>query len=147
MNGGATNPVQGAVSTTMADINAPGASLTPGYGSMVSLLSALAPQALKQSMAANAVSGLPEAYSGAGGPSGFGGGILNNIVAHLVPGSAPATYSAEQQAAAAQLAAVLGITPEAALKLLPTMTQTPQSSIPSQQNVGSLLNTLTAGAQ
>lgn len=108
------------------------------------VLAQLAPNVQKNQMAASAVAGLEPTMANAGGPQGLGGGLLARLTA-MIPGTAANTYQGQQQAAATQLAAVLGITPQAAMAMLPQLMQTPQVAAPQQAGVQSLLGSLTAG--
>lgn len=108
------------------------------------VLGALAPAVQKNEMAANAVAGLAPTMDNAGGPQGLGGGLLARLTA-MIPGTAANTYQGQQQAAATQLAAVLGITPQAAMAMLPQLMQTPGVAAPQQAGVQSLVGSLTAG--
>jgi hypothetical protein len=142
----AANPVNSALETLIQSLQQPGASLTPGYASMVSGVDALAPTVQKNQLAADTVSNLAPTFANAGGAQGTAGGLLSRLTA-LVPGTAAHTYQAQQQAAATQLAAILGITPAAAATLLPQLMNNQQVGNQQQAGVGSVLNTLTgAGA-
>lgn len=140
----AVNPVNSVLDKVLFSLSQPGASLTPGYSSMVQAAQALAPSSLQQEQAAGAVSALAPTYANAGGAQGFGNGLLSKLTA-MVPGTAANTYQNQQQAAAAQLAKVLGITPEAAMAMLPQLMQSQQTAIPQQQATGGILSTLTSG--
>lgn len=108
------------------------------------VLAQLAPNIQKNEMAANAVAGLAPTMDNAGGPQGLGSGLLARLTA-MIPGTAANTYQGQQQAAATQLAAVLGITPQAAMAMLPQLMQTPGVAAPQQAGVQSLVGSLTAG--
>jgi hypothetical protein len=112
--------------------------------SFAPVLASLAPNVQKNTMAANAVSGLEPTFANAGGPQGTGGGLLARLTG-MIPGTPANTYQRQQAAAAAQLAAVLGISPEAAMAMLPQLTQAPQTAIPQQMGASSLLGSLTSG--
>lgn len=139
------NPVNSTLSTLLQSLQQPGASLTPGYGSMVQGAAALAPGVQQNQLAANSISALAPTYANAGGPQGMAGGLLAHLTG-MIPGTAANTYQNQQQAAAAQLAKVLGISPEAAMAMLPSLMQTPQTAIPQQQATSGLVSQLTAGA-
>lgn len=111
---------------------------------LVSVLGQLAPGVQKNAMAANSVAGLTPTFENAGGAQGLGSGLLARLTG-MIPGTAANTYQRQQLAAATQLAAALGITPQAAMAMLPQLTQTPGIAAPQQQGVNSLLGTLTAG--
>lgn len=85
------------------------------------VVQALAPQAQKNKLAEAAISGIPESFANAGGAQGTGG-ILSKI-SGLIPGTAAHTYQQQQAAAAAQLAQAMGISPQAAMGLLPQLMQ------------------------
>jgi len=104
-------------------------------------LSQLAPILQKQQMAQGIVGNLGAAYQGAGGAQGLGGGLLSQLSA-LVPGTPANLYQRQQQAASASLAKLLGIDPEQAAQLTPTLTQNPQSAAVSQANLQNLVATL-----
>lgn len=129
------NPLTGTYSTLLAQEQAAPTVLGP---SLSPVLQALAPAAQKQELAGTSLAGLPSAYAGAGGEQGMMGGLLDQIIARIAPGSAQSTYARQSSATAAQLAAILGITPQQAMALLPTQTQTPGSAIPSLGNVQNL---------
>lgn len=95
-------------------------------GSTTPLIQALAPQVQKQHMAADTLNGLNGSYANAGGAQGEGG-ILSQI-SSLVPGTAANTFERQKQAAAAQLGAALGISPQQALGILPQLMQNQQSA-------------------
>lgn len=141
---GFNSPVNSVLNSILTSLNAPGASLTPGYGSMVSGASALAQPAQANELAANAVSTLPSTYANAGGSQGLLGGLLSTGLSK-VPGTAQNTYSNEQIAAADQLAKILGISPQAALAMLPQFTQTAGTAAPQQAANAGLVNSLTSG--
>ena len=63
----------------------------------------------------------------------------------MVPGTAANTYQSRQNAAADQVAKILGITPQAALQMFPQLAQTSGVAAPQQAATGGLVNTLTAG--
>lgn len=137
-------PLQQAIANAEASMSAPGASLTPGYGSDVSALNSLVPLQQKNTLAADTVSNLAPSFANAGGAQGLGGGLLSRLTA-LIPGTAAHTYQAQQQAAAAQLAAILGISPQAAAAMLPQLMQSQQVAGQQQQGVNSVLGTLSPG--
>lgn len=85
------------------------------------VVQALAPQAQQNKLALSSIQGIPQSFANAGGAQGTGG-ILSKI-SGLIPGTAAHTYNAQQHAAAAQLAQALGITPDAAMGLLPQIMQ------------------------
>lgn len=140
----ATNPLTGTYDTLLAQEQAAPTVLGP---SLSPVLQALAPQLQKQDLAGAALGGITPAYNAAGGGQGTMGGIVDQIIARLVPGSPQATYARQQQATAAQLAAVLGIPIQSAEALLPQQTQSTSSAIPSLGNVQTLSAGLGAPAQ
>jgi hypothetical protein len=107
-------------------------------------LSTMAPSVQQNQFAANSMSALPSTYENAGGAQGMGGGLLSKLTG-MIPGTAANTYQMQQQAAAAQLAKVLGISPEAAMAMLPSLMQSPQTAAPQQQATGGILSQLTSG--
>lgn len=112
--------------------------------SLAPVIQGLAPQVQQQGMAANAISTLSPTYANAGGASGLGGGILDKLLA-AVPGTAQNTYQSQAQATAAQIAKVLGITPEAAMAMLPQLAQNPNVAAPQLNATSGLVGQLTAG--
>lgn len=121
------------------------------YGSSAgSTLSSILPAYQKQQLAGDVVGNLAPTFANAGGAQGTGGGFLNSLIGKLVPGSAQSTYLNEQQAAAAQLAAVLGIPLQQAMALVPSMMSNQGVAGQQQAGLSSVLNTLTpsmVGAQ
>lgn len=95
-------------------------------GGASSFLSQIAPQLQKNQLALSAINAIPQGFANAGGAQGTGG-ILTNI-AGLVPGTAAHAYNRQKQAAAAQLAAAMGITPDQAMGLLPNVMQNDQTA-------------------
>lgn len=85
------------------------------------VVQALAPQVQKNKLALSAIHSIPESFANAGGAQGTGG-IMSRI-SGLIPGTAAHTYNAQRQAAAAQLAQAMGISPEQAMGLLPEVMQ------------------------
>jgi hypothetical protein len=90
-------------------------------GGASSFLAQIAPQLQKNQLALSAINGVPGSFANAGGAQGTGG-IMSRI-SGLIPGTAAHTYNAQQHAAAAQLAQAMGISPEAAMGLLPQLMQ------------------------
>jgi hypothetical protein len=95
-------------------------------GGASSFLAQVAPQLQHNQLTGAALSGLPGSFANAGGAQGMGG-ILSRISA-LIPGTAAHTYQGQQEAAAAQLAKSMGISPEAAMSLLPQLMQNGQTA-------------------
>jgi hypothetical protein len=96
--------------------------LAPSMGGGASgFLAQIAPQLQKNQLALSAINGVPGSFANAGGAQGTGG-IMSRI-SGLIPGTAAHTYNAQQHAAAAQLAQAMGISPEAAMGLLPQLMQ------------------------
>lgn len=121
-----TNMQNGPVNDQQSLINAMRAQavLAPsmaGDSGATSFLASIAPMLQKNAMLSTTLSGIPEAYGNAGGAQGTAG-ILSRL-SGLIPGTAANTYNAEQEAAANQLAAALGISPQAAKGLLPQLMQ------------------------
>lgn len=101
--------------------------LAPSMGGGASgFLAQIAPQLQKNQLALSAINGVPGSFANAGGAQGTGG-IMSHI-AGLIPGTAAHTYNAQRQAAAAQLAASMGISPEQAMGLLPEVMQNQQTA-------------------
>lgn len=95
--------------------------LAPGQGGAAQFLASIAPQLQKNQLALSAMHGIPAGFANAGGAQGTGG-ILSSI-AGLIPGTAAHTYNRQKQAAAAQIAAAMGISPDQAMGLLPSIMQ------------------------
>lgn len=141
------SPLQQLYSAVLAQEQAPGASLTPGYSAMNSTLSTLAPQVQKQQLEAPAISNAVSGFANAGGAQGTGAGILSKL-SGLIPGTAANTYNSQQSSAASALAQLLGISPESAMSLLPQLTQSTQTAAPQMGGLSSILGSLpTATAQ
>jgi hypothetical protein len=90
-------------------------------GGASSFLAQIAPQLQKNQLALSATQGIPGSFANAGGAQGTGG-LLSHITG-LIPGTAAHTYNAQRQAAAAQLAQAMGISPQQAMGLLPEVMQ------------------------
>jgi hypothetical protein len=86
---------------------------------LASALSGLAPQVQKQNLVAGELSAIPGQFANAGGAQGTGG-ILSRI-SGLIPGTAANNYQNDQAGAAQALASQLGISPQAAMGLLPQL--------------------------
>jgi hypothetical protein len=99
-----------------------------------------APFLQRNQLAQGELAGLPAAYANAGGAQGTGG-ILSRISA-LVPGTSANTYQSERDAAAHQLAQVMGISPQAAAGLLPQLMQNPNSAAVSSGILGNMQGNL-----
>lgn len=141
------SPLQQLYSAVLAQEQAPGASLTPGYSAMNSTLSALAPQVQKQQLEAPAISNAVSGFANAGGAQGTDAGILSKL-SGLIPGTAANTYNSQQSSAASALAQLLGISPESAMSLLPQLTQSTQTAASQMGGLSSILGSLpTATAQ
>lgn len=97
--------------------------LNPGATSM---LSAVAPTLQKNALLQNELGALPAGLAGAGGAQGLGG--IGSVISGFVPGTAANAFKGQQAAIAAQLAQTLGISPEAAQQLLPTLLQSPETA-------------------
>src|SRR6185312_5754334 len=111
---------------TLLDNYQIGGGITPNDAAIAPLLSQLAPQVQKQNLVSSELSAIPGAFANAGGAQGEGG-ILSRI-SGLIPGTAAHTYQQQQAGAAQALAAQLGISPEAAIGLLPQLMQNQQTS-------------------
>lgn len=107
---------------------------------LAGVLGTLAPQLQKNQLASSELSALPASFANAGGAQGTGG-ILSRI-SGLVPGTAANTYDQQQQAAANSIANALGITPQAAMGLLPQLMQNQQSAGINQGVLGQLTGQL-----
>lgn len=117
-----------------------GGGITPNDASTASTLATLAPQVQKNNLVSSELSALPQSFANAGGAQGAGG-IMSHI-AGLIPGTAAHTYQQQQQGAAQALAAQLGITPQAAMGLLPQLMQNQQTAGQSQGVLGQLTGQL-----
>lgn len=96
--------------------------LAPSMGGGASgFLAQIAPQLQKNQLALSAIHGIPGSFANAGGAQGTGG-IMSRI-AGLIPGTTAHTYQAQREAAAAQLAQAMGISPQQAMGLLPEVMQ------------------------
>jgi hypothetical protein len=115
-----------------------GAGITPQDAA---LIQSLAPQAQKLQTAAPIIQQLLSGYGTAGGAQGMGGGILSKL-SGLLPGTAANQYNAEGGSAAATLAQLLGISPEAAAGLIPQLTAGPQAAAPQVQNLQSIFGNM-----
>lgn len=104
------------------------------------LVQALAPAVQKQQMAGTSLNAIPQSFANAGGAQGTGG-ILSHI-ASMIPGTAAHTYNAQRQAAAAQLAQAMGISPEQAMGLLPDVMQNGQTAGMTQGILGNIAGQL-----
>lgn len=105
-------------------------------GGASSFMGQVAPQLMKNQLAEGAMQGIPQSFANAGGAQGTGG-ILSSI-ASLIPGTAANTYNQQRQAAAAQLAAAMGISPEQAMGLLPNVMQNEQTAGITQGILGNM---------
>jgi hypothetical protein len=115
-------------------------------GNLVSTANTLAPLVQKQALAAPVLSNLLSAYGNAGGAQGMGGGFISKL-SGLIPGTAANTFNAQLGAAAAQLAQLLGISPEQAAQMLPGLMQNAQSAAPQVGGIQSILGSITAPNQ
>ena len=118
-------------------------SQTPGgiSGNLISTANSLAPVLQKQELAAPAISNALSTYNNAGGAQGTGQGLLTRLTG-LIPGTPANTYANESNAAAAQLASILGISPQQAAALLPQLTQTPGAAAPQISGLQSILGNI-----
>lgn len=119
------NPLSDLYKTLLQNYQA-GGGITPNDASTTSTLATLAPAIQKQNLASTELSALPAAFNNAGGAQGLGG-ILSHI-AGLIPGTAAHTFQQQQEGAAQALAAQLGISPQAAMGLLPQLMQNQQTA-------------------
>jgi hypothetical protein len=132
-----TDPLQQLYSEIIAQSQTP----TGISGNLVSTANTLAPQVQKQQMAAPVIANLLSAYNNAGGPQGMGGGLLSRL-SGLIPGTAANTYNSQEGAAAAQLASILGITPQQAMSMIPQLMQTQGAAAPQVGGIQSVLQSL-----
>jgi len=101
--------------------------LAPNLGGAgASFMQSIAPMLQKNQLLGSELNAIPAGFNNAGGAQGTGG-ILSRI-SGLIPGTAAHTYQAQQDAAAAQLAQSLGISPQQAAGLLPQLMQNQQSA-------------------
>lgn len=110
-------------------------------------LNAIAPQIQKQAIAAPLLGEIPQEFANAGGPQGLIGGLLQKATG-LISGTPANVYGQQSQAAAYQLASVLGISPAAAAQLLslPQLTSTAQTAAPQEAGLNSVLRNITPSA-
>lgn len=97
--------------------------LNPGA---TSFLSGIAPELQSNALLKTELGGLPSGFAGAGGAQGLGG--FGSVLSGFVPGTAANAYQGQQAVVAAQLAKTLGISPEAAAQLLPSLLQNEQTA-------------------
>lgn len=133
------SPLDQLYQTLMQNYQA-GGGITSNDASIAGTLATLAPQVQKQNLVSGELSALPGAFANAGGAQGAGG-ILSHI-AGLIPGTAAHTYQQQQQGAAQALAAQLGISPQAAMGLLPQLMQNQQTAGQSLGVLGQLTGRL-----
>jgi hypothetical protein len=132
------SPLAQIYSTLLAQEQAAPTVLGPQFASS---LSSLAPQLQKQEQLAPAITNATQGFNNAGGAQGPLGGALSKL-SGLIPGSAANTYNAQQSSAAAALAQLLGISPEAAMNLLPQLTQGGQTAAPQVGGLQSIVGNL-----
>lgn len=104
-----------------------------GASGATSLVQSALPQLQQNQLLGSELNALPGAYANAGGAQGMGG-ILSRLTG-LIPGTPANAFAGQSSALASQLAAQLGISPEAAAGLLP---QLMQSQGTAQQRMGVL---------
>lgn len=112
------NPLDQLYQTLLQNYQA-GGGITPNDASIAGTLATLAPQVQKQNLVAGELSAIPGSFANAGGAQGAGG-IMSRI-AGLIPGTAAHTYQQQQEGTAQALASQLGISPQAAMGLLPQL--------------------------
>lgn len=95
-------------------------------GTAGSTLTSLIPTLQKNTAAQTALSGLEPTFQQAGGAQGLGG--IGSVLSSLIPGTAANVYQQRQKAAAAQLGAALGISPDQAQAYLPQLLQSQTSA-------------------
>lgn len=103
-------------------------------------LTQIAPMLQKNRLLDSTLQGMPASFANAGGAQGEAG-ILSRM-SGLIPGTAAHTYQNQQKAAAQQIAAAMGITPEAAASLLPQLMQNGDTAAISQGILGSMTGQL-----
>lgn len=91
-----------------------GATATP-------FMQSVAPQLQKNNLLASSIPGLEASFDNAGGPQGQGG--IMSMISSMIPGTAANNFQKQKEAAAQQLAATMGISPQAAMALLPGLMQ------------------------
>lgn len=111
--------------------------LNPGA---TSVLSSVAPQLQTNALLQNELGALPAGFANAGGAQGLGG--IGSVISGFIPGTAANAYRGEQAAVAAQLAKTLGISPEAAQQLLPSLLQNEQTAGMRQSVLGGMAGAL-----
>lgn len=119
------SPLNQLYQTLLDNYNASGG-ITPNDASIAGNLSSLVPQVQKNNMLSNELGALPASFANAGGAQGAGG-ILSRI-SGLIPGTAAHTFQQQQAGVAQALAAQLGISPQAAMGLLPQLMQNQQTA-------------------
>jgi hypothetical protein len=100
------------------------------------VVQALAPAVQKQNLLGSELNTLPSSYANAGGAQGLGG-ILSHLTG-MIPGTGANTYEGQAAAVAQQLSATLGISPQAAMSLVPKLMQGGQSAGLTQGILGSM---------
>lgn len=98
----------------------------------------IAPVLNQQELQSQAVASLLPSLSNAGGPQGPASGLLTEATG-VIPGTPANTFESKQAAAADALAKLLGISPQAAMSLLPQLTQGPQTAAPSTETLTNLI--------
>jgi len=109
-------------------------------GQMGGVLSSIAPQLQSNAILQGEIGALPGGIANAGGAQGLGG--IGSVISGLVPGTAANAYRGQQAAVAAQLAKTLGISPEAAQQLLPSLLQNEQTAGMRQNVLGGIAGAL-----
>jgi hypothetical protein len=134
----AQSPLAQIYSTLLAQEQAAPTVLGPQFAST---LGALAPALQKQQLAVPAITNAEQGFNQAGGAQGPMAGELSKL-SGLIPGTAAHTYNAQQSSAAAALAQLLGISPEAAMNLLPQLTQSQGTAAPQMGGLQSIVGSL-----
>lgn len=115
--------------------------LAPSMGGGASgFLAQIAPQLQKNQLAQSAIGAIPTSFANAGGAQDTGG--LLSRISGMIPGTAAHTYNAQRQAAAAQLAQAMGISPQEAMGLLPEVMQNQQTAGMTQGILGNMAGQL-----
>jgi hypothetical protein len=145
INTGATmNPTQtnpNSLASILANYQGMGAMDPYLLPSTAPVVSALAPLVQKQELVAPSVENILSTFANAGGAQGTGGGLLSRLTG-LIPGTPANTYGKAASTAAAQLAALLGISPEQAQGMLPQLMHTGATAAPQVGALQSILGIL-----
>lgn len=133
MNGGQPQSQLGDIISALQTQAVLAPQLNPGA---TSALSAVVPQLQKNALLQSELGALPAGFANAGGAQGLGG--IGSVISGFVPGTAANAFKGQQAAIAAQLAQTLGISPEAAQQLLPSLLQNEQTAGMRQSVLGNI---------